>query len=37
MVNGQVNEKDYYCTSYKMIFNHIKEAIKKEINLVEVK
>jgi uncharacterized protein len=33
MVNGQVNEKDYYCTSYKMIFDHIKKAIKKEINL----
>ena len=37
MVKGQINEKDYYCISYKMIFDHIKKSIKKETNLVEVK
>ncbi len=32
MRDGNVLDKDYYCSGYKRIFSHIKERVKKELS-----
>jgi uncharacterized protein len=36
MVKGDVNDKDYYCASYKILFDRLGEALHKELKKAEV-
>ncbi|MBL7101115.1 MAG: radical SAM protein [Nanoarchaeota archaeon] len=33
MKDGNIMGRDFYCTGYKMILNHIKSAVKKDLNI----
>ncbi len=35
-VTGTIDSKDYYCSSYKMLFSHIGEKVKQELAKAEV-
>jgi hypothetical protein len=36
MKNGNIDDKDYFCSSYKLLFSNIKEMIEKELRKAEV-
>lgn len=36
MVEGNINDRDYYCTAYKMMFGHIAKKLHEEFKKAEV-
>lgn len=37
MQRGNVKDKDYYCASYKILFNHLEISLDKELKKAEIK
>ena len=33
---GEINDKDYYCASYKILFRHLEKALNKELDKAEI-